>query len=118
MYLKTARQIAVTPPAISRAISKISPWRAGETFLDRFVTRLRRFIARDHVNIDVAAIPHEPAHQIGLEKTEPRRPQRFAHYELRNIVLSRDAQQSLTNIPSWRRNDFRSELTRQSQGLE
>src|SRR6478672_4486368 len=75
---------------------------------------LRAFFGGNHVNIDVAAIAHEPAQQIRPEKTEPRVPQRFPHYDLRNIVLSGDTQQCFSNIPARRRNHFRSELARQS----
>ena len=79
----------------------------------RFASWLDRFLCRDHVNVDVAAIAHEPAQQIRLQKAEPRRAQRFPHYNLRNVVLSGDTQQRFSNIPARRRNHFCSELARQ-----
>ncbi len=65
------------------------------------------------MDVDVAAVAHQPAQGIALQKTEPARPERFPDDDLCDVVLARDTQQRFTNVTARGRNDFRSELARQ-----
>src|SRR5262245_35901512 len=93
--------------------SKFLPRCASQTFLERFTFRLRAFFRRNHVNVDVAAISHEPAQGITLPKTEPACSERLPNDDLGYVVLARHTQKRFSNVPARRCNHLRSELTRQ-----
>jgi hypothetical protein len=67
------------------------------------------------MNVDVAAVAHQPAQGIALQKTEPARPERFPDDDLCDVVLARDAEQRFSNVTARGRNDLRSELARKRQ---
>ena len=82
--------------------AEVAPRHAGQTFLDRVAPRLHRFLSRNHVNVDVPAVAHEPAQRVPLPETCPASAQRFADDDLGNVVLSRNAQKRFSDINSRR----------------
>src|SRR4030095_8436209 len=82
----------------SKSETEITPWGACQSLLNAFSSRRRRFLGRNHVNIDVAAVTHEPPQWVALPKGKPPSSQRLSNYDLRDVMFTRDPQQRFPNI--------------------
>src|SRR4029450_5979720 len=68
--------------------AEVTPRRARQTFLDRVTPQLHRLLGRDHVDVDIAAVSHEPAQRVALPKIKPARAHRLTDDDLRDVVLA------------------------------
>src|SRR4029077_4147536 len=75
-----------------------TPRCAGQTFLDRLALRRRRLLRRNHVNVDVPAVAHEPAQCITCPKSGPSSAKRFADDDLSHVVWPRNPQKRFANV--------------------
>src|ERR1700682_1886603 len=75
----------------------------------------RRFFRRDHVDVDVTALAHEPAQRVAFPKACPSRAERLADDNLSDVVLTGDAEQRFADVGAGCGNHFRSKLACESE---
>src|SRR5882724_2529754 len=78
--------------------TKVTPRGACESFLKSFSCRRHRLLCRDHVDVDVATITHEPAQRVASQKACPSRAQRLADNNLSDVVFTGDTEQRFADI--------------------